>query len=586
MQVSVKLRDRLQQSRNVAVAKIGRQRVRASMTRERYSNQLRTMRDRWRLEGRRRFEKRVEAFRDRRQSLRIRVNESLERRQLAVREGFLLTEASRIRGRARFRYQRAKARVKAKIRARWWLGATSTTTTTEEYTNHVVVLDEPASESWFDADGYPRTARDAVSGRFVNPWNSESTNGKHNLSDLWKWRVEHRMARAETDLLPPPGDEDDALEHVRKIIYGETSSPSSTSFNKEEVEDGGRVATYASDGVTLLPPSSDSRIKLTWLGHSSTLVQMRGFVLLTDPMFSRRASAWQLVGPARYTPPALNVDELPSLDVVLISHDHYDHLDYNTILDLVHSGKVQYWAVPLGIKTWLLEHTDLEPDSIIELEWWQRALLEKDAEGGTVQLKGTSFCGDNDDSAISTPVSNGTGTGVMLTCAPAQHWCSRTPFDRNRRLWCSWAIRTLDRRAMDDGLNFYFAGDTGLPDTFPLHRQIGDRLGPFDLSAIPIGAYKPSFFMRDSHVNPQEALVIHRAVRSRRSVGVHWGTFALADERYDEPPRLLKKAVQNEMAGNVAADFVTVRLGGSIESRPTVHEVSAGDDVHDFKDAA
>ena len=560
------------------MAKFGRHRVRASMTRERYSNQLRTMKDRWRLEGRRRFEKRFEAFRVRRQSLRVRMNESLERRRLAVREGFLLTEANRIRGSAKFRYQRAKARVKAKIRARsarWWPG-----TTTGEYTNHVVVLDEPASASWFDADGYPRTARDAVSGRFVNPWNSESTNGKHNLSDLWKWRVEHRMARAETDLLPPPGDEDDALEHVRKTVYGEassSSSSSSTTFNKEEVEDGGRVATHTSDGVTLLPPSSDSRIKLTWLGHSSTLVQMRGFTLLTDPMFSQKASPWQLLGPARYTPPALDVDELPSLDVVLISHDHYDHLDYNTILDLVHSGKVRYWAVPLGIKAWLLGHTDLEPDSIAELEWWQRAHLEKDTKDGAVQLKGTSFFGDDDGSTA--PVAD--GTGVVLTCAPAQHWCTRTPFDRNRRLWCSWAIRTLDGRTIDDGLNFYFAGDTGLPNTFPLHRQIGDRLGPFDLSAIPIGAYKPSFFMRDSHVNPQEALVIHRAIRSRRSVGVHWGTFALADERYDEPPRLLKKAVQDELAGNVAADFVTVRLGGSIESRPTVHEVSAGDDAQD-----
>ena len=602
MRVAVKLRAREAVAR---MAGRGRDRL-ASLSarvaaRDRYSSQLRSIRERWRLEGRRRFD----SLRTRRQKM----NESLQRRRLAVAEGLLLTEseAKRIRGNASYRYHRAKARVKAKIRARLNMAMRRRPQSIEqhrpgvgsaeqEFRKQVFELDEPAKKSWFDSDGYPRTSRDPVTGRFVNPWNSESTNGQHSLADIWRWRVEHRLRRTEEDLLPQTSSSgvgdyrggDDALEHVRRTIYGETES-------KEECESS--VAATTSSAV-LDPSSSNANdsVKLTWLGHSTNLVQMMDFTILTDPMFSNRASALQFVGPARYTKPALGVEDLPPLDVVLISHDHYDHLDYNTVLDLVENKKVKYWVVPLGLKAWLVDHTALDPDCIAELEWWQSARFIKDEVcGGDIRLAGTEHRFEQNSEEImgkrnalsSEMTDEGTRAGehreMLITCTPSQHWSSRTPFDRNRRLWCSFAVRTEESGARNapNPLNFFFAGDTGLPPNFPLHQQIGDRCGPFDLSAIPIGAYAPSFFMRDSHVDPREAFAIHQAIRSRKSVGIHWGTFALADERYDEPPRLLKKAVAE--FGAAVGDFVTIRIGGSTESPASLPAAARSDDdgVHD-----
>eukprot|EP00563_Minutocellus_polymorphus_P001671 CAMPEP_0181042854 /NCGR_PEP_ID=MMETSP1070-20121207/12382_1 /TAXON_ID=265543 /ORGANISM="Minutocellus polymorphus, Strain NH13" /LENGTH=769 /DNA_ID=CAMNT_0023121115 /DNA_START=36 /DNA_END=2345 /DNA_ORIENTATION=+ len=611
VRVAVKLRDRLVGRRVLVAQMAGRGRDRLASARvaarDRYSSQLQSIRERWRLEGRRRFD----SIRTRRQQIGVRMNESLQRRRLAVTEGLLLTgsEAKRIRGNATYRYHRAKARVKAKIRARLnmamrrrqqgieqqqqpSIGSTSIGGIEQAFTKQVVELDEPANTSWFDSDGYPRTARDPVTGRFVNPWNSESTDGQHSLADIWRWRVEHRLRRSEEDLLPQPpslspsssgvGDcgGDDALEHIRRTIYGETES-------KEESS----IAATAR-GAVLDPPSSDDSIKLTWLGHSTNLVQMMDFTILTDPMFSNRASALQFVGPARYTKPALRVEELPPVDVVLISHDHYDHLDYNSVLDLIESKKVEHWVVPLGLKVWLVDHTALDPDCIAELEWWQSARFIKDEGcGGVIRLAATEHRFEQNSEEVmgkrnassSEMIDDGAQAGehreMLITCTPSQHWSSRTPFDRNRRLWCSFAVRTEETgtRAASSPLNFFFAGDTGLPPNFPLHQQIGDRCGPFDLSAIPIGAYAPSFFMRDSHVDPREAFAIHQAIRSRKSVGIHWGTFALADERYDEPPRLLKKAATE--FGAAVGDFVTVRIGGSTESPPPLP--AANDGVHD-----
>ena len=611
VRIAVKLRDRLNRRRGRAreavarmagrgrdgIARIASARVAA---RDRYASQLQSIRERWRVEGRRRLDILRAGMGMQRlgtgPGMTSRMNESLQRRKLAMAEGLQLTEseARRIRGNATYRYQRAKARMKAKIRARMNMtmrrrqqrllqeqssvgiegGATTRNTgsTDQAYTKQVVELEEPAKTSWFDSDGYPRTARDPVTGRFVNPWSSESTNGQHSLADIWRWRVEHRLSRSEEDLLPPAaaasssevfgdcGGDDDALEHIRRTIYGETES-----------KEGCQSSTAGSNTTaTLDPPTGKDCIKLTWLGHSTSLVQMGGFAILTDPMFSNRASALQFVGPARYTKPALRVEELPPIDAVLISHDHYDHLDYNSVLDLVESKKVKHWVVPLGLKAWLIDHTDLDSDCIVELEWWQSAKFVKD-EGcaGEIRLTATERCFEQNSEEVKSDDGNPDEILQMtITCTPSQHWSSRSPFDRNRRLWCSFAVRTEETGpwGTSNPLNFFFAGDTGLPPKFPLHQQIGDRLGPFDLSAIPIGAYAPSFFMRDSHVDPREAFAIHRAIRSRQSVGIHWGTFALADERYDEPPRLLKKAVREH--GVAAGDFTTIRIGGSIESAP------------------
>jgi len=363
----------------------------------------------------------------------------------------------------------------------------------ERYLNEIQVIPmkEPIESTWFDEEGYPLTSRDSITGRFINPWQSRTGNGTHSLWKFlsWKWQ---RFWRSRNHTI------------------------------------------NATNDVSPLTACPNDKIKLTWIGHSTCYVQMSNFTILTDPMFSHRASLFQSpgMGVARSVPPSHSLQYLPSIDIVVISHDHYDHLDYHSIVGLV--DKVQYWCVPLGMKEWLIENIDMiDGNKIIELEWWQSITLYKDREGKIGKNK--------------------TDEEVKVTCAPAHHWSCRSPFDRNLRLWCSWALST-------PSLNFYFAGDTAYPQHFPLHSQITTKLGPFDLSAIPIGAYEPSFFMKDSHCNPIEAVKIHEDLNSNKSVAIHWGTFPLADEELDDPPVVLKKALGGK------DDFVVVRHGQHVLS--------------------
>jgi N-acyl-phosphatidylethanolamine-hydrolysing phospholipase D len=228
---------------------------------------------------------------------------------------------------------------------------------------------------------------------------------------------------------------------------------------------------------------------VTWVGHSTLLVQLDGVSLLTDPQWSARASPLAFVGPRRVTPPGLRFEDLPPIDLVLISHDHYDHLDAPTVKRLWATHRPQF-LVPLGLKGWFAE---LGIDTVDELDWW---------ESRTVK-------------------------GLTVVCLPTQHWSARTLFDENTRLWSSWAVLGRDRR-------FYFGGDTGY--YAPIFHEIGRRFGPFDLGAIPIGAYMPRAMMRFSHVTPEEALQVFQDIRARRLVAIHWGTFNLADEPLGEPP--------------------------------------------------
>ena len=172
------------------------------------------------------------------------------------------------------------------------------------------------------------------------------------------------------------------------------------------------------------------------------------------------------------------------------------------------------------------------------------------------------------------------GNTIKITCAPAQHWCARSAIDRNTRLWCSWAIHSSNSsstssKGNDDGsrndpnerdLRFYFAGDTAYPISFPLHRLIGEALGPFDLASIPIGAYAPRFFMRDSHCNPYESVKIHKDVGSKKTVAIHHSTFPLANEPRDEPMLLLHEAIQEEKRHGQKVNFICIPTGNSIES--------------------
>jgi N-acyl-phosphatidylethanolamine-hydrolysing phospholipase D len=226
---------------------------------------------------------------------------------------------------------------------------------------------------------------------------------------------------------------------------------------------------------------------LTWIGHSTFLVRMDGVTFLTDPMFSRRASPFSFMGPRRMVAPGVPLEELPPIDFVLQSHDHYDHLDRPTVEYLVKRG-VRF-VVPLGLGEWIRS----VGGQASELSWWQDVALD----------------------------------GVRIHCVPAQHFSARTLWDRQRRLWCGWVVTGPSRR-------FYFAGDTGYAQHF---TQIADRLGPFDLAALPIGAYLPAEIMHHVHVTPEEALRIARDVHARRVVAMHFGTFDLTDEPVDEPPK-------------------------------------------------
>ncbi len=231
---------------------------------------------------------------------------------------------------------------------------------------------------------------------------------------------------------------------------------------------------------------------VTWVGHSTLLIQLDGVNLLTDPQWSDRASPFSFAGPRRVTPPGLRFEDLPPIYLVLISHDHYDHLDVATVKRLAAAHRPLF-LVPLGLKAWF---ADQGIAAVEELDWWE-----------------------------SRPFN-----GLTLTCLPAQHFSGRALWDRNRRLWSGWAAAGREKR-------LFFAGDTGYYDGL---KEIGRRLGPFDLAAVPIGAYVPAAIMKSGHTTPGEALQLFEDVRGRRFLGIHWGTFDLAEEPIEEPARRLE----------------------------------------------
>jgi len=221
---------------------------------------------------------------------------------------------------------------------------------------------------------------------------------------------------------------------------------------------------------------------------------MNGVTFLTDPIFSDRASPVSFAGPRRLVPPGVPLEALPTLpkiDFVVISHDHYDHLDVATVKRLAAEHRPKF-LVPLRLKPWF---ADIGITDVEELDWWDHRVLK----------------------------------GLTFTCVPAQHFSGRTLWDRNRRLWGGWVVAGKTKK-------LYFAGDTAYFDGF---KEIAARLGPFNVAAMPIGAYVPAIIMRASHTTPEEALQGFADVRGQHFVPIHWGTFDLAEEPLDEPPKRL-----------------------------------------------
>lgn len=231
------------------------------------------------------------------------------------------------------------------------------------------------------------------------------------------------------------------------------------------------------------------------------LIQLEGLNILTDPQWSERASPVSFAGPKRVSPPGIRFEDLPPIHMVIISHNHYDHLDSHTI-DRLATDHQPLFLVPLGLQAWL---TKRGITHVMELDWWENHPIEN----------------------------------LTVFCLPAQHFSGRTLWDRNQTLWSSWAIIGQSHR-------FFFSGDTGY---YSIFKKIGNRLGPFDLTAISIGAYMPRNMMRMTHTTPEEALQMFVDLKGKHFLGIHWGTFDLTEEPLEESPiRLHTEAKRLDIA--------------------------------------
>jgi L-ascorbate metabolism protein UlaG (beta-lactamase superfamily) len=262
------------------------------------------------------------------------------------------------------------------------------------------------------------------------------------------------------------------------------------------------------------PELAGDAATITWIGHSTFLIQTPAGNLLTDPMYSRHAGPLRVFGPRRVRQPAIRFDDLPPISTVLLSHNHYDHCDLPTLRMLGRRFDPPV-LTPLGNGR-LVRSAGIR--KVEELDWWQEA----------------------------------TSSSVPVTLTPAQHFSARTPFDRNRALWGGFLVRAGDVR-------IFFAGDSAYGDLF---RDIRRRLGPIDVALLPIGAYEPRWFMRVVHMNPAEAVQAHLDLEASESIGMHFGTFQMTIEGIDEPTRALDAA---RRARNVPpARFRTLDFGESV----------------------
>jgi N-acyl-phosphatidylethanolamine-hydrolysing phospholipase D len=270
-----------------------------------------------------------------------------------------------------------------------------------------------------------------------------------------------------------------------------------------------------------MPFAGPAEARITWVGHASFLIQIGRFNVLTDPVWGARASPVSWAGPGRIVPPAIDFSALPPIHSVILSHDHYDHLDSGTVRRLARTWPGIHWICPLGYERWLRRRG---VDRVSELDWWQDDAVDVDGET------------------------------LHVTAFPVQHWTRRSPFVKDsKRLWASFGLESGGHRV-------YFAGDSGW---CPAFAEIGSRAGPFDALLLPIGAYEPRWFMKPAHMNPEEAVQAWIDLgRSGRLVPMHWGTFRLTDEPVLEPPVRLRRAWQ--AAGCQADDLSILRHGETL----------------------
>ncbi|MGH7617512.1 MAG: MBL fold metallo-hydrolase [Gemmatimonadaceae bacterium] len=304
-------------------------------------------------------------------------------------------------------------------------------------------------------DPSPPSAHRRPGGGFCNPWPGSTP---HGFRDFLRWRFGQRIRNP-----PVPSPPRGSLPAKRPAI----------------------VAPRAAHGYR----------SATWVGHATVLLQLGPLNVLTDPMWSERASPFARIGPRRLMPPGVDFDALPPIDVVLLSHNHYDHLDEPTVRRIARAHPNAAWLSPLGLGELL---RSFGVPHVTECDWWGR---------------------------VATPA-------YSAMCTPAMHASARWLVDRDDTLWCGWTIAADDVRV-------FFAGDTALHPEF---GAIASAAGPFDVVLLPIGAYEPRLFMKSVHMNPDDAVAAYADLArgtepAPRCLPIHWGTFRLTDEPVDEPPR-------------------------------------------------
>jgi L-ascorbate metabolism protein UlaG (beta-lactamase superfamily) len=267
------------------------------------------------------------------------------------------------------------------------------------------------------------------------------------------------------------------------------------------------------DPVEAWQKAPESGLRATWLGHSTVLLELDGKRVLTDPVWGERASPSKLAGPKRFQPVPVAIERLPPLDAVLISHDHYDHLCQESVLALARAQPGVPLITALGVGA-RLEEWGIDPARIVELDWWESREIGP----------------------------------LSITAAPSQHFSGRGAFDRNSTLWTSFAVR-------GEKESFFFSGDTGLT---PEYQQIRERLGPFTLTMLEVGAFHPAW--GEIHLGPENALAAHALLGGGPLLPVHWGTFNLAIHAWDEPAETLVK-----LAPKDSVQLVMPKIGEPVE---------------------
>ncbi|XP_045192292.2 N-acyl-phosphatidylethanolamine-hydrolyzing phospholipase D-like isoform X2 [Mercenaria mercenaria] len=259
--------------------------------------------------------------------------------------------------------------------------------------------------------------------------------------------------------------------------------------------------------TTKICNAAKDKIQVTWIGHATVLVQFDGITILSDPVFLNYCGPNALTAYRRYRKAACEIKDILVLDAVIISHNHYDHLEKDAVREIASKFPHVKWFVALKQKDWIVDQ-GASAENVHEFNWWEEQSIRFSKEDFT------------------------------FVCTPTQHWCARLPtVDDNKVLWCSWVIKGPTK-------SYYFAGDTGYYDK--LFQAIGNKYGPFDLAAIPIGAYEPRYITEYQHVDPEEAVKIHQDLKSKQSVGMHWGTFELTNEFFAEPPQKVEEEMKKK----------------------------------------